>query len=126
MPVYTALTRRLYEIALYDHRVPYEHRKDAWERLDTVKALVEDGLKHLPDAVAQYRAANRAMEEGVHRFGLGSLGWLIQENGISGTEEMVRFIARPEHAHLLEVFYSTLAPETAALLKQEVARCSDS
>jgi hypothetical protein len=126
MPVYTALTQRLYEIALFDHHVPYEHRKDAWELLDTVKAFFEEGLKHLPNVVAQYRDANWEMEEGAHRIGIGSLAWLIEENGISDTEELVRFIARPEHAHLLEVFYSTLPSDTAALLKQEMARFTGS
>jgi hypothetical protein len=121
MPVCTALTQRLYEIALYDNHVPDEHRKNAWELLAIVKASVEEGLGHLPNAIAQYRVANQKMEDEVHRIGIGSLSWLILENEITDTEELIRFIARPEHAHLLEVFYSTLEPELAAQLKQAIS-----
>jgi hypothetical protein len=122
MPIWTALTQRLYEIALFDHHVPYEHRMDALERLDTVKAFVKEGFKELPDAVANYTATNKFLEEMAHKTGIGSLGWLIKEHGPFTDEDMFRFIARPEHADLRETFYSILEPETAAMLRENVAR----
>jgi hypothetical protein len=122
LPIWTALTQRLYEIALFDHHVPYEHREDAWERLDTVKAFVEEGFKEFPDALAKYRAANQFLEEMAHKCGVGSLGWLIKEHGPFTDEDMFRFIARPEHAHLRETFYSIVGPEAAAMLRENVAR----
>lgn len=125
MRVWTALTQRLYEISIYDHHVPYDARKDAWERLDTVKFVVERGFKQLPEAIANYRAANRAMEEGAFQVGIASLGWLVEESGVSSTEELIAFITRPEYADLLETFYSTLGPEISARLRQEVARRRD-
>jgi hypothetical protein len=122
MKALTAITQRLYEIALYDHRVLIENRKAAWEYLDTVKALVEEGFKDRPEAVAAYKAANRQMEEGARKIGFGSLCWLVEENGISGTDELVVFISQPEHGPLLDDFFSVVGPELADELKAEMAR----
>lgn len=124
MPVYSALTQRLYEIALYDHHVPVEQRREALEYLDTVKAIVESGFKEKPDALTYYRAGNREMEDGARKCGIGTLAWLIEENGISSDDELVRFLARPESGPLLEEYFATLGPELATQLKQEVERIS--
>jgi hypothetical protein len=49
---------------------------------------------------------------------------LVEENGLSGLDELARFIARPEHGPLLEEYFSVLGPELATHLKHEVARIS--
>jgi hypothetical protein len=94
------LTKRLYEIAFYDNHIPEAHRKVALNLLSTVKNTYESAFKDKPEVLATYRSANRFMEENVRRFGVGSLAWLIREQKIPGGE-IVQFVARPEHAHLL-------------------------
>jgi len=125
LSVCSALTQRLYEIVLYDHHVPNADRQGAWEHLRTVKAVVEEGFKHSPDTVAKYRADNEAMEEGARKFGLGTMPWLIKENRIESTEDLIRFITRPEYRRRLEELCAVLEPEVAARLRQEVARAEE-
>jgi hypothetical protein len=68
------------------------------------------------------REANRSMGEEFRRLGVGSLAWQVQEFGISGDDELLRFISRPENAPLLEGYFSTLAPELASQLRAAMAR----
>jgi hypothetical protein len=63
MWMWSALTQRLYKIALYENHVLAEHRKDTLERLTTVKSLVEERYKDEPEVVTRYREANRSMGE---------------------------------------------------------------
>ena len=78
MWVWSALTQRLYEIALYENHVLAEHRKDTLERLATVKALVEERYKDEPEVVMSYREANRSMGEEFRQIGVGSLTLQVQ------------------------------------------------
>jgi hypothetical protein len=114
MPIHTALTQRLYEIALFDHHVALEDRAAAREWLDQVKSFVETGFKDHPEAFTAYRMANQEMESAVSQFGVGSLAWLVEEHSINNTADLVNFIARPEYAHLLEAFYETVGRPTTA------------
>jgi hypothetical protein len=121
MWVWSALTQRLYQIALYENHVLAEHRKDALERLATVKALVEERYKDEPEVVMRYREANRSMGEEFQRIGVGSLAWQVQELGISGDDDLLRFISRPENAPLLQDYLSTLGPELAGQFRAAMA-----
>jgi len=116
----TVVTQRLYEVALFDNHVPTEQRISALELLETVKWIVETGRKDT-SAIAAYRGANAAIEDGATRRGVGSLAWLIKENRMESTEELIQFIALPEHAPLLDDFYETVGPELAVALKAAVA-----
>jgi hypothetical protein len=119
------LTKRLYEIALYDNHVPDAHREGARKSLDLVKGTMEIWLSHSPDALAKYRKANAYMEENVRHIGVGSLGWLLAENKISDEAAMIEFMARPEHRHLRDDFYATLSPELAEKIKAKLAERPD-
>jgi len=121
MPICKAVTQRLYDVALFDNHVPMEQRISALELLETVKGIVETGWKDVPRAIAAYRGANAAIEDGAPRMGVGSLAWLIKENRIESTDELIQFIALPEHAPLLDDFYETVGPELAVALKAAVA-----
>ncbi|MGH8737560.1 MAG: hypothetical protein ACREVC_09405 [Burkholderiales bacterium] len=114
-----ALTKRLYEIALYDNHIEKEQRAAALRLLDTLKKSVESVMT--PEYVEAYRQVNAQMEEGVRRFGIGSLTWLIQENQIPN-DEIIPFIARSEHAELLEGFFAALDPNTADALRAQLAQ----
>jgi hypothetical protein len=120
MPICTAVTQRLYEVALFDNHVPTEQRISALELLESVKRIVETGWKDHPNAIAAYEVANAAIEDRATRVGVGSLAWLIKENRIASTEELIQFIALPEHAPLLDNFYETVGPEVAVALKAAV------
>jgi hypothetical protein len=45
------------------------------------------------------------------------LAWLIKENHIDSIEELIRFVALPEHALLLDNYFETVGPEMAVALK---------
>jgi hypothetical protein len=96
MWVWSALTQRLYQIGLYENHDLAEHRNDTLERLATVKALVEERYKDEPEVVMRYREANRSMGEEFRQIGVGSLAWQVQELGISGDDNLLRFISRPK------------------------------
>ena len=115
----TALTKRLYEIALYDNRVEKEHRIGALKLLETLKATLESVLT--PEAVEQYRKANAYMEDNVRRLGIGSLAWLVEEQQVP-KDDLIPFIARPEHSQLLEKYFSLLSPAVAEAVKAELER----
>ena len=123
MPVCTALTQRLYEIALYDNHVPKEFREGALELLQILKSTVENTFKDNPTLLASYKQINTDMEENARRTGVGSLAWLILEHRISQNDDdkFISFLSRPEHRELLEDFYSIVGPEIATQIKQKLA-----
>jgi hypothetical protein len=65
---------------------------------------------HSPEALRKYREANAYLEDNAKLAGVGSLGWLVVENGPMSDDELVDFITRPEHRSLLPDFCSSLAP----------------
>jgi hypothetical protein len=117
--VCTTITRRLYMISLYDNHVPNGHREAAAKLLEMVKSTVEETFKDNPKELMAYREANSSMEEGARKLGVGSLAWKILEYGIP-SDEMVAFIARPEHRHLLDDFFPTLGRELAEQVRRKV------
>ncbi|WP_297504811.1 hypothetical protein [Ferrovum sp.] len=117
IPQGTAITKRLYEIALYDNHVAKEDRTNALQLLETVKSSMESVMS--PESIDAYRKANAHMEGGVCRLGIGSLVWLINEHQISH-EEIVPFIARPEHSQLREDFFTVLSPANNAEIKVQL------
>ena len=114
-----ALTKRLYEIALYDNHVEKENRMGALRLLDTLKTTMESVMT--PELLDAYKKANAYMEDNVRRLGIGSLAWLIEEHHVSG-DEMIPFIARPEHSPLLDDFFTGLSPANAEDMKIQVER----
>jgi len=121
MPICTAVTQRLYEMALFENHLPTDQRISALELLETVKLIVEISWRDTPSAIATYRSANAEMEDRAKRLGVGSLAWLIKENRIDSIEELIRFVTLPEHALLLDSFYETVGPEMAVALKAAIA-----
>src|SRR5258708_7607929 len=95
----SALTKRLYEIALYDHHVEKEHRIGALRLLDVLKTSMESVMT--PEIIESYRNSNAYMEDNVRRFGINSLAWLIEEHQIS-EDDLISFIANSEHIRLLD------------------------
>jgi hypothetical protein len=70
----SALTKRLYEIALYDHNVTEEHRTGALRLLETLKDSMESSMKDNPEGLEAYRKANAFMEANGSRIGVAH--WL--------------------------------------------------
>jgi hypothetical protein len=117
-----ALTRRLYEIALYDHHVDKGHREAALRLLNRMKKAMEAYYEDSPDSLTLYREMNALMEENAVRVGVGSLVWLILENGPMSDVEFIRFVTLPKHRELLPNFYSILGPELEAQLNEVLAK----
>ena len=115
----SALTKRLYEIALYDHNVIKEHRVGALRLLETLKDTMESSMTDNPETLETYRKANAFMEANASRLGVGSLAWSIEEYQIP-SDQIVPFIAKPEHRDLLNDFFAVLSPSNAEKLKAEL------
>jgi hypothetical protein len=118
----TALTRRLYEIALYDHHLPDSHREGALKLLKRIKRIMEIHYERSPNSLLLYRVGNTFMEETAGRVGMGSLAWLILEKGPMSDAKFVQFVTLPEHRKLLPNFYSILGPELAMRLNEALAQ----
>ena len=116
-----ALTRRLYEIALYDHHVHESHREGALQLLTRIKRTMEVHYDS-PDSLTIYREVNALMEENARRVGVGSLVWLVLEKGPMSDDEFVRFVTLPQHRELLPNFFSILGPDLAMQLNQALIR----
>ncbi len=71
------------------------------------------------ELVNAYRKANAHMEDNVRRIGISSLAWLIEEHKISD-DQLIPFIARPEHSKLLEEFFAVLSPANADAIKVQL------
>lgn len=117
----TALTKRLYEIALYDNKIPAIHREIALKLLGTLKSSIETSLAGNPEATDAFRKANCFMEDNVRRFGVGSLVWLLDEHSIPAAE-ITSFVMRPEHGHLLADFLPSLTDDGVTSVKPELVR----
>jgi hypothetical protein len=117
-----ALTRRLYEIALYDHHVHKSHREGAFQLLRQIKRTMEIHYEDSPDSLTIYREVNALMEENARRVGVGSLVWLVLEKGPMSDEEFVRFVTLPKHRELLPNFFSILGSELAMRLNKALTQ----
>ena len=115
-----ALTKRLYEIELYDNHVPEAYREAAHQLLRVIKETMEIVYSHSPEVLAEYRELNAFMERVARYIGVGSLPWLLKENNICGEAEMMEFISRPYHRHLLDAFYVVTGPDIADQIKAKL------
>lgn len=117
----SSLTKRLYEIAFFDHHISNDTRLMATQVLKVVKKTVEKSLEDNPDALAQYGQANQYMEDNVPLFGYGALGWLLEEEQIPDAE-VVSYLLRSEHGHLLQNFLRTMGDKTKEATKQAMIK----
>ena len=115
-----ALTKRLYEIALYDNHVPEAHREAAYKLLRVIKETMEIVYCHSPEVLAEYRELNAFMERVARYIGVASLPWLLKENNICGEAEMIEFISRPDHRHLLDAFYVVTGQDLVDQIKAKL------
>lgn len=113
--------KRLYEISLYEHHVPVEQRAAAFKLYEAIKADLEASLATNPEALRAVQDANQFMEATVRLAGIGSLGWLIEENRVPAAE-IVPYIMRREHATLLADFLTTLDADTIQNVKPALVR----
>jgi hypothetical protein len=60
------------------------------------------------------------MESVARYIGVGSLRWLLKENNIRGEAEMIEYIVRPDHRHLLDDFYVVTGPDLADQIKAKL------
>jgi hypothetical protein len=120
-----ALTKRLYEIALYDNHLPEAHREAAHKLRRVIKETMEIVFSHRPEVLAQYRELNAFMESVARYIGVGSLPWLLKENHICGEAEMIEFISRPDHRRLLDAFYVVIGPDLTDQIKAKLRECPE-
>jgi len=108
--VYISLTKRLYEIAYYEHHIPVEKRETAIRLLEVTKNTLKEAFKNNPKALKIYESANQLMENNIPLFGYGSLGWLLEENQIQG-KNVINFIMQPKHGHLLSTYLKLIGED---------------
>ena len=116
MDVMGALTQRLYKIAYFDNHVPLEHRNGAVKLLESIKATVEDTLKDNLQGLKAYQDAYTTQEEAIPYVGYGSLAWMMKEQDIKD-QDVISFVMKPEHAHLLQNFLVVMGDERVVELK---------
>lgn len=117
----SSLVRRLYEIAFYEHHVPTAHRTRACQVLQALKSDLEKSLADNPDAIEALRLANSHMENNVRYSGIGSLAWMLGEDKVPA-DEIIQYVMRPEHGHLLADLLETLEPTAVEIMRPELVR----
>jgi len=111
------LTKRLYEIAYFDHHIPTEKREAAVQLLGSVKQDVKESFKDHPDLLNAYQAANQFMEDNIIKFGYGSLAWLSEENQIKA-KDIIGYVMKPEHGHLLSEYLKIMREGSGGTLRK--------
>jgi len=112
-----ALSKRLYEISMYDNYVSDSERKSASDLLEIIKGTMERASPLSPEKYKAYLEANSYTEEQARFIGVGSLAWMLKEYKIDGETEIIAFLKRSEHQPLLENFFAVMRPELAAEFK---------
>ena len=115
-----AVTRRLYQIALFDNRVPKEDREAALSLADALTEDLAAMLANQPDALAALRGIKPRMLDLARQGGCGSLIWRIEEFSISSADT-IPYIMRPEHRHLVPDYFEAL-PQLLASYKHFFVR----
>jgi hypothetical protein len=116
-----ALVRRSYNIALYDHHVPNEHREAALALAEALTADLEKGLAADPKALAALKDANNYTIENARQHGYGSLAWMLQEHSISNVDT-IPYVMKPNYRHLVPDFLEIMRPQDMAMAKQHLVR----
>ena len=115
------LVHRLYTIGLYEHHTDWGQREQALQLLKAVKQDLEAAHANKPDFLTAFHRANETMEQDARFRGVGSLAWLLEEESVPSSE-IVPFVMRPEHGHLVGDFLSQLDAETLSHVKSDLVR----
>lgn len=104
------VARRVTDIAFFDHGISDQDRAVALELLPSLDADLEASLKAEPGAWEGYKEAAAHHRGTARHYGYGSLQWLMDEQGVESAE-VIPFIAREEHAHLLPALLEMMEPD---------------
>jgi hypothetical protein len=118
---FSPLLQRLYDIALYDHHVPAQHRDAARQLAEGLKVDWEKAISDNPKALAALKHANNYLLEGVRLRGIGSLAWKIKEESVLAAD-VIPYIMRPEHRHLVPDCLELMGKETVLQERKEFVR----
>jgi hypothetical protein len=108
--------KRLNEIALYDHHLDQETRRQAWQVLAALNKDIEKVNANNPGYLQALQAASDFMVSNARFIGVGSLKWLIDEHAVT-TEAIMPFVMKPEYGHLVADFLAALGAEPLAQVK---------
>jgi hypothetical protein len=104
------VSRRVTDIALFEHGVSDVERSIALELLPALDDDIEAGLRNESGAWEAYKEAAIFHRSGARHCGYGSLQWKMDEEGVEAAE-VIPFIARADHAELLPAFLEMLEPD---------------
>jgi hypothetical protein len=111
-----AIFRRLTHLALFEQGIPDHERNMALEIATALHSDIEAALAGDQAALEAFQdAADFHLNQARH-FGYGSLQWRLQEQQIEA-DQLIEYIARPEHAELLPNFLEMMEPSDIAGLR---------
>lgn len=116
-----AISRRLYEIGLFEHQLSQDDRAMALAAADACVATIKGAIADNPEALAALRKATDSLISQAPFNGYGSLHWLIEENAIRA-EEIVPYAMKLEHSHLVPNFLKVLSEETITNIRPGLVR----
>lgn len=113
--------RRLNEIVLYDHHVEQQTRVAAWKLLESLTKDIKISRADNPEYLRILDEAGELMRNHARYTGVGSLGWLIEEHAVPPAE-VIPFVMRQEHSHLLADFLTAVGPDTVSEVKKDLVK----
>nr|WP_166178543.1 hypothetical protein [Altererythrobacter segetis] len=105
--------RRLTQLALFEQGIPDQERNAALEIATALHSDIETSLAHDPEALEAFQEAADFHLNQARHFGYGSLQWRLQKQKIEANQ-LIEFIARPDHAELLPDFLEMMEPSDIA------------
>ncbi|WP_112184143.1 hypothetical protein [Ralstonia sp. GX3-BWBA] len=115
------LHERLHEIALFDHDVDQQVRVWAMQVVDRLTKDIQAANANNPDLLRNLDQATQLTMERARLGGVGSLAWLLKEHDIPNAE-VVSFVMKPEHGHLVSSFIAAVGPQTVAKVKDALVK----
>ncbi|MGO4642471.1 hypothetical protein AB4Z43_28950 [Mesorhizobium sp. 2RAF45] len=106
----SAIVRRLYHIALFNHHVDQDARNKAFALAEALFNDCQGAFQADKPQIQALQNARSATLEMARQGGVGSLIWKLQEFAISAADT-IPYVMKPEHRHLVPDMLSTMPPE---------------
>jgi hypothetical protein len=119
--VLVSMSRRLFDIAYFEHNVPLDTREQALRLFTAMQTDIRQALAENMEVLAAYDKARAYQEENIKYYGYGSLAWLIEDNEVPA-EHIVSFVMQPKYSHLLQNLFHVLGPNRMQQIRPELVK----
>ena len=117
---FLSANKRLLEIAFIDHGVSREDRALAVKAFEGSNADIEKFFTEHPEAAelgAAHRKASNGSLDFAHKFGVGTIPWLAEEEQIVGDANVAELAMRPANVSKLKAFVEVLGSKGMGIMK---------